>query len=143
VRYSMVVSCSNNDVTKLRMLSYIDRQKVLENIEYVAEGTPCEVVMQGKDFFCSDKLEETFPREKGIKSWIAVPIYSPSSGKVIGNIAAFDNVPMTNEQNQIAILRIFATRAGAEIDRLKAEEKLKIANIELESLLNESELRFR
>ena len=143
VRYSMVVSCSNDDVTKLRMLSYIDRQQVLENIEYDAKGTPCEVVMQGKEFFCADKLEETFPREKGIKSWVAVPIYSPATGKVIGNIAAFDKIPMVEEQNQLAILRIFAARAGAEIDRLKAEEKLQLANIELEKLLGESEQRFR
>ncbi len=143
VRYSMVVCCSNDEVTKLRMLSYVDKQEVLENIEYDTKGTPCEIVMQGKEFFCANKLEETFPREKGIISWVAVPIYSPSSGKVIGNIAAFDNLPIASEQNQLSILRIFAARAGAEIDRIGAEEKLKLANIELEILLNESEERFR
>ncbi len=143
VRYSMVVSCSSEEATRLRMLSYVDRQEVLENIEYDKKGTPCEIVMQGKEFFCADKLEETFPREKGIKSWVAVPIYSPSSGKVIGNIAAFDNIPMSHEQNHFAILRIFAARAGAEIERLIAEEKLKIANKELKGLLKESEERFR
>ena len=143
VRYSMVVSCSNDDVTRLRMLSYVDRQEILENIEYDTKGTPCEIVMQGKDFFCPDKLDETFPREKGIKSWVAVPIHSPSSGKVIGNIAAFDNIPMTKEQNQTSILKIFAARAGAEIDRLIAWNKLEIANKELQVLLSESEQRFR
>lgn len=147
VRYSMVVSCSNNEATKLRMLSYVDRQDVLENIEYDTKGTPCEIVMQGKDFFCPDRLDETFPRERGIKSWVAVPIYSPSSGKVIGNIAAFDNVPMTNEQNQAVILKIFAARAGSEIERISAEEKLmqalKAANVELQHQLRESEQRFR
>jgi formate hydrogenlyase transcriptional activator len=147
VRYSMVVVCSADNITKLRMLSYVDRKEILENIDYDTEGTPCEIVMQGKEFFCKDKLEETFPREKGISSWVAVPIYSPSTGKVIGNIAAFDNEPMVSEQNQVAILRIFAARAGAEIDRLRAEEKLveslKKHNAELEVLLKESEERFR
>ncbi|HZE84520.1 MAG TPA: sigma 54-interacting transcriptional regulator [Puia sp.] len=147
VRYSMVVCCSNDEGTKLRMLSYVDRQGVLENIEYDTKGTPCEIVMQGKDFFCADKLDETFPREKGIKSWVAVPIYSPSSGKVIGNIAAFDTVAMTNEQNQSAILRIFAARAGSEIERMNAEKKLREtlenSNIELQLRLKESEERFR
>lgn len=143
VRYSMVVSCSDDSQTKLRMLSYVERKQVKENIEYDTKGTPCEVVMQGKDFFCADKLDETFPREKGIRSWIAVPIYSPATGKVIGNIAAFDTAPMTEEQNQVDILRIFAARAGAEIDRIKAEDQLKIANAELKTLLSESEERFR
>ena len=132
VRYSMVVLCSENDKTKLRMLSYVDRKEVLDNIDYDTHGTPCEIVMEGKEFFCADKLEETFPREKGIQSWVAVPIYSPTTGKVIGNIAAFDNVPMVNDQNQVAILRIFAARTGAEIERIRAEEKV----VETLKLLN-------
>jgi PAS domain S-box-containing protein len=143
VRHSMVVSCSEDQQTKLHMLSYVDRKEVLENIEYDTKGTPCEIVMQGKEFFCADKLDEVFPREKGKKSWVAVPIYSPTTKKVIGNIAAFDRIPMINEQNQVAILRIFAARAGAEIERIKAEEKLKTANIKLAVLLKESEERFR
>lgn len=143
VRYSMVTACSQDEHTKLRTLAYVDRVEMRENVEYDTKGTPCEIVMQGKEFFCADKLDETFPREKGKKSWVAVPIYSPATGKVIGNIAAFDLVPMTREENQLAILRIFAARAGAEIDRLKAEERLKKANAELEELLKESEERFR
>ncbi len=147
VRYSMVVLCSENDTTKLRMLSYVDRKEVLDNIDYDTQGTPCEIVMQGKEFFCADKLEESFPKEKGIQSWVAVPIYSPTTGKVIGNIAAFDNVPMVNDQNQVVILRIFAARTGAEIERIRAEEKvvetLKLLNSDLQIKLQESEKRFR
>jgi len=143
----MVVVCSGDNITKLRMLSYVDRKEILENFDYDTQGTPCEIVMQGNEFFCKDKLEESFPKEKGINSWVAVPVYSPSSGKVIGNIAAFDYIPMVNEQNQVAILRIFAARAGAEIDRIRAEEKLveslKHSNVELQNLLKISEERFR
>ena len=54
VRYSMVVACSGDEVTKLRMLSYVERQEVLENIEYDTKGTPCEIVMEGKEFFCAN-----------------------------------------------------------------------------------------
>ena len=147
VRYSMVVLCSENDKTKLRMLSYVERQEVLDNIDYDTQGTPCEIVMEGKEFFCADKLQETFPKEQGIQSWVAVPIYSPTTGKVIGNIAAFDTVPMVNDQNQVVILRIFAARTGAEIERIRAEEKvvetLKLLNSDLQSKLQESEKRFR
>ena len=147
VRYSMVVLCSESDTTKLRMLSYVERQEVLENFDYDTHGTPCEIVMQGEEFFYPDKLEERFPKEKGIQSWVAVPIYSPTTGKVIGNIAAFDNVPMTNDQNQMVILRIFAARTGAEIERIRAEEKvvetLKLLNDDLQVKLKDSEKRFR
>lgn len=139
VRYSMVVECSHSESTRLRTLSYVDRQQLKESIEYDLKGTPCEVVMQGKEFFCPADLQRTFPREAGIQSWLAVPIYSPATGKVIGNIAAFDKVPMRNEQNQAAILRIFAARAGAELDRISAQHKLEIANEELQERLGEIE----
>ncbi len=139
VRYSMVVECTGDKHTRLRTISYIDRQQLKENIEYDIEGTPCEIVMKGKEFFCSEKLEESFPKEKGIQSWIAVPIYSPSTGKIVGNIAAFDELPMRNEQNQTDVLRIFAARAGAELDRLAAEQQLQIANAELKLRLKEIE----
>ncbi|WP_166437253.1 sigma 54-interacting transcriptional regulator [Niastella caeni] len=139
VRYSMVVECSNGNNTRLRMLSYVERQEVRENIEYDSTGTPCEIVMQGKDFFCARGLERTFPREKGIQSWVAVPIHSPSTGKVIGNIAAFDKMPMSKEQNQTAILKIFAARAGAEIERIEAQKNLEKANEELAKRLQEIE----
>jgi PAS domain S-box-containing protein len=139
VRYSMVVECSHGDNTKLRTLSYVDRKEVLENVEYDKKGTPCEIVMEGKDFFCAKDLEKSFPREKGIQAWVAVPIFSPSTGKVIGNIAAFHDMPMAKEQNQTAILKIFAARAGAEIERIEAQKKLEEANVELAKRLKEIE----
>jgi formate hydrogenlyase transcriptional activator len=139
VRYSFVVQCIADDKTKLRMLSYVDRQEVKESIEYDTKGTPCEIVMEGKEFFCPNNLEQKFPREKGMQSWLAVPIYSPSTGKVIGNIAAFDRIPMREDQNQTAILKIFAARAGAELDRIEAEKKLQKANEELKLRLKEIE----
>lgn len=147
VRYSIVTECSDEQKTKVRTLSYVDRQELLENVEYDLAGTPCEIVMKGKDYFCANELEKYFPKEKGINSYLAVPIYSPSTNEIIGHIAAFDNMPMSDAQNQIDILKIFAARAGSEMDRIKAQEKLsetlKLANFELQQMLKESEERFR
>lgn len=143
VRYSMVCKYSNPEKTRLKMISYVDKQEVLEGFEYDPIGTPCEVVMKGNEFFCSENLHNLYPREEGIRSWVAVPIYSPTTGEPIGNIGAFDKVEMSKNQNQTDILRIFAARAGAEMERMEVEEKLKIANAELKVLLKDSEERFR
>ena len=143
VRYALVTECTNDEKTRVRCLSYVDRQKLMENIEYDLEGTPCQIVMQGKDYFCADELEKAFPKEAGIQSYIAVPIYSQATGEVLGHIAGLDTIPMTANQNQTPILKIFAARAGAEMDRLDALRKLEKANIELQRLLAESEERFR
>ncbi len=147
VKYSLVSECINDEKTRLRTISYVEYEIPLENVEYDLEGTPCELVMKGKDYFCPDELEKKFPKEKGLKSYIAVPIYSPATGEILGHIAALDDKPMDETQNQTSILKIFAARAGSEIDRLKAEEKLKktleSANVRLQKQLKESEQRFR
>jgi formate hydrogenlyase transcriptional activator len=147
VKYSLVTECANEEKTRVRTLSYVNDDQLVENIEYDLKGTPCEIVMSGKDYFCTDQLERQFPREKGIRSYIAVPIYSPATREIIGHIAAFDKVPMANYQNQTDVLRIFAGRAGSEIERIKAQNKLndalRSANIELQAKLAASEERYR
>lgn len=143
VRYAIVTECANEEKTRVRSLSYVDRQELKENVEYDLAGTPCEIVMKGKDYFCANELEKIFPREKGIQSYVAVPIYSPATGEVLGHIAGLDTMPMSANQNQTSILKIFAARAGAEMGRLDALRKLEKANEELQKLLSESEERFR
>jgi PAS domain-containing protein len=122
------------------------KDKILEkNIEYDIEGTPCKLVMadKGSEIFISTGCDKNYPKEAGYDSYVAVPMYSPATGDVIGHIAALDDRPMSADKNQSSILKIFASRAAAEIDRIKAEEKLKLANNELKVLLKESEERFR
>ncbi len=140
IRYAMVSKYSNPEHTRMKMLSYVERNEVLEGFEYELSGTPCEVVMKGNQFFCANNLEISYPRELGINSWIAVPIYSPTTGEPIGNIGGFDTEPMTREQNQSDILKIFAARAGAEMERLDAQQNLENANAELAIRLKEIEV---
>lgn len=139
VQYCIITECSTADKTKVRTLSFVENNEVIENIEYELEGTPCEIVMKGKDYFCEQNLYKTFPKEKGIESYMAVPIYSPKTGEILGHIAALDSRPLTKDQNYNHILRIFAARAGAEIERKNAEEKLLAANEKLHLQMKEIE----
>lgn len=148
VKYSLVSECANEEKTRLRTIAYVENAIPIENVEYDLKGTPCEIVMAGKDYFCANELEKMFPKEKGLQSYVAVPIYSPANkGEILGHIAALDDKPMNESHNQTSILKIFAARAGSEIDRLKAEQKLKEtlenANIKLQIQLKESEKRYR
>lgn len=143
MRYALITECANEEKTRLRTLCYVDGEKVLENIEYDTSGIPCEIIMEGKDFFQAEGVQTTFPKEKGIEAAVGVPIFSTKSGEVIGHILALDPDKVTTERNQTAILRIFAARAGAELERMKAEAQLKVANAQLKILLSESEQRYR
>lgn len=142
LRYAIVTECANAAKTRVRTLVYIERDKYLDNFEYELEGTPCEVVMTGEDYYCPDDIDKFFAKEEGMKSYFGVPIFV-SNGEVVGHIAIFDSRPMTISHERLNILKIFASRAGAEIERKAADEKLQIANSELKILLKESEERFR
>lgn len=143
MRYCVITECANEEKTRLRTLCYVDGEKKLDNIEYDTAGVPCEIIIKGKDFFQGKGVQKNFPKENGIESAVGVPIYNSKNGEIIGHILALDPEMITNEENQTDILRIFAARAGAEIERMKVEEKLRIANQELERLLKESEERYR
>src|SRR4051812_42244452 len=140
MRYALITECANEDKTRLRTLCYVDGNRMLDNIEYDTSGTPCEIIMRGEDFFMPKAVQECFPKEKGIESYVGVPIYSPVSGEVMGHIIAVDPNPVTSENNQTAVLKIFASRAGAELERMKVERELERKNRELKERLNEIEL---
>ena len=147
MRYALITECANAEKTRLRTLCYVDGKKVLDNIEYDTADIPCELIMQGKDFFMGEGVQAKFPKEKGIEAAVGVPIHSSKTGEIIGHILALDPDAVTTEKNQTAILKIFAARAGAEIERIKAENKLKEtlmdANVQLQLKLKESEQRYR
>lgn len=140
MRYALITECANDQRTRLRTLCYVDGDIVLDNIEYDTAGVPCEIIMRGEDFFMPDGVQDRFPKEKGMESCVGVPIYSPSSGDIIGHILAIDPNPATSENNQAAILKIFAARVGAELERMKVERELELKNYELNKRLNEIEL---
>jgi PAS domain-containing protein len=142
LRYAIVTECANAAKTRVRTLVYIERDKYLDNFEYDIEGTPCEIVMTGENYYCPDDLDKFLAKEEGIKSYFGVPIFA-SNGEVVGHIAIFDSKPMTISHERLNVLKIFASRAGAEIERKVADEKLQIASGELKVLLKESEERFR
>ena len=86
MRYALITECANEEKTRLRTLCYVDGEKVLDNIEYDTADIPCEIIMQGKDFFMPENVQVKYPKEKGIESAVGVPIYSTKSGEIIGHI---------------------------------------------------------
>lgn len=142
IRYAIVTECANAAKTRIRTLVYIERDNFLDNFEYDLTGTPCEIVMKGDNYYCTADLDHLFPKDEGVKSYFGVPIFS-SSGEIVGHLAIFDTKPLVISEQMLSILKIFASRAGAEIERKVADEKLKNANEELKHLLDESEQRFR
>jgi len=69
------------------------------------------------------------------ESYLGAPVFD-SSGKVIGHLAVVDDKLMGENPQAVAILKIFAARAGAELERQRTYHKLHETLDELQQLKN-------
>ncbi len=124
------------DRRRFRTRAVWGRGEPLANFEIPVDGTPCEAVLGGQISHHPERLCELFPADAGLRRWgvesyCGVPLLD-LSGATVGHLAIFDDKPMRDGPRGVAIMRIFAARARAEIERLRADGALR-----------DSEARFR
>ncbi len=119
---------------------WLDGQWVAD-YEYKIDGTPCAPVIEGTRLVhIPDNVVELFPRDPdlppmGAVSYMGVPLLDVD-GRILGHLAVLDTRPMPEEPRLIALFKIFAARAAAELQRLKAESKALEREEKLERLVN-------
>ncbi len=128
---------------KARTLAFWARDRIRDNVEFNLAGTPCEDVVRGGLCHHPSGVRERFPHDRTsaelkVESYLGVPLLD-SDGNVLGHLAVFDDRPMSPEPRRLFIFRIFAARAGAELERLRAEQE----RLHAEQRLRESEQRYR
>jgi PAS domain S-box-containing protein len=122
--------------TRVRTLAFWARGRIQENFEYDLAGTPCEEVLRGRLCHYPVGVNDRFPRAQplvqlGVESYLGAPLLDVT-GKVLGLLAVFDERPMAAQPRHLYLLRIFAARVAAVLERLRAEQRL-----------SESERRYR
>ena len=127
--------------TRVRTLAFWLDGQLTDNTEFDLDGTPCEVVIRGETVYLTKKVHEMFPRDtwlrtKGIESYFGVPLISESGNEMMGHLAVLHDQPMVKEFRGMALLRIFAARARAELERKRAEQALRNSEERLSSILS-------
>jgi transcriptional regulator with GAF, ATPase, and Fis domain/tetratricopeptide (TPR) repeat protein len=140
VRYAFVTECTDQTKTRVRTLAFWSGESLADNIEYDLALTPCERVFEGEVCHHANNLQQLFPHDTPLvsmeaESFIGLPMCA-GSGDIIGHLAVLDVKPMPNASHAMSVLSIFAARAGAELQRLKAEQELRRALTEVEQLKN-------
>jgi signal transduction histidine kinase len=127
VRYAFISECMNAPPTRVRSFAFWQGNEFGEEFEYDLQGTPCEQIVGSNSYQCfPSQLQALFPEDRDIvdmaaQSYAGIPLLT-STGKLLGHLAVLDDKQMeSNDQNQ-AILEIFAARAGAEMERLQIEK---------------------
>jgi PAS domain S-box-containing protein len=124
-----VVSEVTDTPGRVRTLSMWTGSEWQKNMEYDLEGTPCGRVFESREMCCIDHAREAFPDDQGlermgVESYMGAPLIA-SSGEIIGHLCTMDSRPVGNPQRAKMILGTFASRAAAELDRIRTERQLE------------------
>ncbi|HET9568696.1 MAG TPA: sigma 54-interacting transcriptional regulator [Vicinamibacterales bacterium] len=132
VPYVFVAECTDRTKTRVRTLAFWNRDRLSDNVEYNLGGTPCEFVVGGGASYHPELLQSRFPDDHdlvalGAESYLGVPI-TGASGEILGHLAILDVQPMPEDAVRSLLLRTFASRAGMELERLRASEEIASLN---------------
>ncbi len=141
MRYAFVAEL-NESGNRVRTLAFWDDINYRDNIEYALVGTPCYDVIGGETCAYQQNVQHLFPLDLDLvalnaESYIGVPLQN-SQGNIMGHLAVLDTQPLQDRKQQEAILKIFAARAGAEMERQLNEEALAKRAVELETAVQVS-----
>jgi two-component system sensor histidine kinase/response regulator len=145
VRYALVTAFTDETKTKVRSLAFWGGEAIGDNFEYNPQGAPCEGVLLGKMCYYPEGLQALFPDDPdlvaiGAESYLGVPL-TDAAGNILGHLAVMDVKPMERDPGRELILRIFAARTGAELERQQADEALQ-RRAQLERLISSISRQF-
>jgi formate hydrogenlyase transcriptional activator len=140
VRYSFLAECKDTRKTAVRVLAFWAGDRFADEISFALRGTPCERVIGGEVCYYPENLQTLFPEDKGLidlgaESYLGLPLLA-SSGEILGHLVVIDDRPTHTLEAHIPVLRVFASRAGAELERKRVDEALKRSEQRLRSLLD-------
>ena len=140
VRYAFVTQLIEPDLKRARTLAFWKGSEFGENFEYELAGTPCEHIFAGQIIYYPEAIQAQFPAHQhladlGAESYLGVPL-NDSKGKIIGHLKVLDTQPLLWEPTSEQILRIFAARAGAELERIEiaAQQAEMLAQTQQQSI---------
>ena len=149
VRYASIAEFADAEKSSAKILAFWAGEDFGENFTYNLAGTPCQKVASNTEV-CryQNSVQCLFPKDGDLvtlqaESYAGLSILD-SAGNHLGLLAVLDTKPMVKDlEMQSAILKIFATRAGAELERIQAEAAVRQSEIQLRQQTQELEITLK
>jgi PAS domain S-box-containing protein len=138
VRFALVGQLTEAGRSTIATVAVWNRGGIVPNFSYSLAGTPCEQIVSTRQCVHADGAQFHLPLtavgEIGHGCSACTPLFD-SAGNPLGLIAVDDDKPLEHPEKVAQILRVFATRAGAELERVRADRELKRSRALLHSVV--------
>ncbi len=129
VEFAFVGEIDPSTRDHIRLLAGYGDGQVLENFSYALTGTPCEQVVGNQAAIYAHDIQQIFPqhdllRELGVEGYVGIPLFD-SGGHAQGVIVILSRHPLVDTQLIAEVMKIFAARVSAEIERQRTEVVLR------------------
>ena len=124
-----LVGTLSDDGNRIETLAFSRKGINCEERSYDLKGTPCRQALDnGMQFFSKD-VATLFPEDEdfktfSIQSYCGAPLIN-SKGATIGILSTFHTAPVYQRELIGDIISIFASRAAAELERMRNEQTIR------------------
>lgn len=118
------------ETRRLRALAFWADGERLPPFDIPIEGTPCEKVIESATLIhYPENLLQIFPDNLSLQefkavSYMGMPLIN-SDAKIIGNLGVIDTRALPKSDRALTIIKIFAARASAELQRILSEADIR------------------
>lgn len=126
-----IIGILDPEKSRIKTIAAYAHGKIIENIEYVLRGTPCDNVIGKHACFYPDKIQSLFPDDRLLatmkaESYAGIPLFA-SDGRPLGILVTLGCRPMDTAEKErcISLLQIFSARVSSELERKEAEDNIK------------------
>ena len=129
-KFAFVAEASDPSGEHVRVLSgWFEGDWMHEPFEYDTRGKPCALVVERSVVAFPEALTTRFPEaqpaiDMGLESYLAVCLRA-ADGTHLGHLAVMDAGPLMAGDDDVAAMRIFASRTAAELERRHQEAALQ------------------
>ncbi|RLU01261.1 PAS domain S-box protein [Ketobacter sp.] len=138
-----LIGLLEEDHKHIQTRALCDQGEISSNIIYSTEDSPCiKVARQGYHCF-SHSLAQCFPGCEVVQafqfeSYAGVPLIA-STGETLGILAVLDSYTLPDSALLESVLKIFAARAVAELERERSDAAMKVSETSYRSIFEASE----
>jgi len=138
VTYALVTEEINGE---LHALAFWANGALQPTFTYRPANGPCGWALRDGIFYCPSLVQRMFPQaldlvQMGAESYLGIALHD-RQGRAIGNLCILNTQPIPEPQQAENLLRVFAARASAELERERATQALEQLNQELEAIVSQ------